>query len=526
MKKAISIVVCVAILASLFSFTVSAATPSSNQKKCEEEIINALWNMKASLDVSKYNFKCTLSGGYVYCDEIDDIMRKIYYHYPEINYYANTSLMYNYSNGKVKKITFSYKMTKTEMQEKRKYLSYMATYMYQRINPSWSDMQKALYIHDFIVANYCYDNRWYTDPGEEIHGMLEMFENGTGVCQAYAYAMIFFLRQVDINSYMAISNEDNHGWNVVEIDGNWYHIDATHDDPVYNQNQRYDSFGTVKHSKFLLSDIEINDGYHDNWYIPFKIDEGSIYCGKYYGPALYKEALSSVVPMDDGYWYYIDYDSQNGGLKKTKDFYSSQLVSKMDNVWDINGNGYGYTSYYTGLFEYNGNLFFTDEINLYTYDLEDNKTVTVFGLTEDAQKNYGRFFGFQMIDKKCYFIVTKNVYFNDVQVLALDVCEKGHAIEKWMTYEEATMFKTGHKVLYCDICLEILDEYEIPKLPIPYGAGDVNGDSLVNSADLAVLKFYLAGIKSVAVANGADFDQNNKVDALDLALLKLYLAYC
>ncbi len=526
MKKLISIVLCAVVFVSMFSFsTFAASAPSSSQKKCEEEIINALWNMKSSLDVSKYNFRCTLSGGYAYCTEIDDIMRKIYYHYPEINCYANTSLMYTHSNGKVKKITFSYKMSKDKMLEKREYLSDMATYMYNKINPSWSDMQKVLYVHDFIVANYCYDNRWFTDRGEEIHDMLLMFEQGTGVCQAYAYAMIFFLRQIDIKSYMAISNEDNHGWNVVQVDGKWYHVDATHDDPVYNQYQEYDSFGTVKHNKFLLSDVEINDGNHDNWYIPFKIDEGNIYCSKYNGPDLYKEALSSVVPMDDGYWYYIDYDSSNGGLRKTKDFYSSQLVNKIDGVWDIRGDNYGYYGCYTGLFEYNGNLFFSDEKNLYTYDPEDNRTVAVLGLTPSAQSEYGRFFGFQMIDEQCYFIVTKDLYFNNVKILQCDVCYYGHAIEKWVTSKEATMFTPGLKELYCDVCLKVLEEYEIPKLSIPYGAGDTDGDGKVNTTDLALLKLKLAGINKTATANGADFNKDGNVDSLDLALLKLYLAY-
>lgn len=524
MRKIISIILCAVIFVSAFSFSAFAATPSDAQKKCEDDIINAIWDMKASIDVSKYKFKYSFSGDYVVCDEIDDIMRKIYYNYPEINYYLDTNqYYYNYGSGIIKKITFNYTMSKSEMLTKRKYLSDMATYVYNKINPAWSDMQKTLYIHDFIASNYCYDTRLYTVGGEN-HGMLEMFESGTGVCQAYAYAMIYFLRQVDIKSYMAISLEDNHGWNVVKIDGRWYHVDATHDDPLYNKYSKYDSFGRVQHDKFLLSDTEIDDGYHDNWYIPFKIEENNIYCSKYYGPDLYKEALSSMVPMDDGYWYYMDYDRYNGGLKKTKDFYSSQLVYKFDDIWDIRGDNYGYSNLYTGLFEYNGNLFFTDETMLYTYDPEDNKTVAVFGLTAEAQQNYGRFFGFQMIDEKCYLVVTKNANFENVQVLVLDVCEKGHAIEKWMTYEEATIFKTGRKVLYCDICLDILDEQEIPKIPLPQGAGDVNGDGMVTTADLATQKLFLADVSGVIVKSGADFNKDGKVNTTDLALLKLYLA--
>ena len=56
--------------------------------------------------------------------------------------------------------------------------------------------------------------------------------------------------------------------------------------------------------------------------------------------------------------------------------------------------------------------------------------------------------------------------------------------------------------------------------------GDVNGDTTVDTADLANLKLYLAQIKTLptAFAISADFDCSSKVDTTDLATMKLHLA--
>jgi len=56
--------------------------------------------------------------------------------------------------------------------------------------------------------------------------------------------------------------------------------------------------------------------------------------------------------------------------------------------------------------------------------------------------------------------------------------------------------------------------------------GDINGDTIVDTVDLANLKLYLAQITTLpsAFAISADFDGSSKVDTTDLAALKLHLA--
>lgn len=55
--------------------------------------------------------------------------------------------------------------------------------------------------------------------------------------------------------------------------------------------------------------------------------------------------------------------------------------------------------------------------------------------------------------------------------------------------------------------------------------GDVNGDGIINTTDLAKLKLYLAAIEKT-VSSFADYDKNGTVNTTDLAFLKLYLVRC
>ena len=62
-----------------------------------------------------------------------------------------------------------------------------------------------------------------------------------------------------VECYYVSSELMNHGWNIIKINGEYYHVDVTWDDPVL------DNFGMVNHDYFLLSDNKIQEKEHFNW---------------------------------------------------------------------------------------------------------------------------------------------------------------------------------------------------------------------------------------------------------------------
>ena len=130
------------------------------------------------------------------------------------------------------------------------------------IKPGDSDFAKILKIHDWIVKNVSYGmSTLYYDFG------VGALANRKAVCAGYAQCYQFLLSQVGIDSVYIAANtkKEPHAWNLVKLDGHWFHVDCTWDRGLgVNPN--------VKHTYFMLSDAEFNaDGVHsEDWKKPEK----------------------------------------------------------------------------------------------------------------------------------------------------------------------------------------------------------------------------------------------------------------
>ena len=120
-----------------------------------------------------------------------------------------------------------------------------------------TDYEKELAIHDYIVLNSEYG---YTDYAKEYafraYGVLIQ---GKGVCNGYAEAMSMLLTCAGVENYIMLGEAysegkyDLHAWNAVLLDGKWYQVDATWDDPVPDQK------GFAGHSYFNVTDNIMDD---------------------------------------------------------------------------------------------------------------------------------------------------------------------------------------------------------------------------------------------------------------------------
>lgn len=107
--------------------------------------------------------------------------------------------------------------------------------------PNGSQYERALWLHDWILEKCTYDN---SSTGV-LCGAEGVFFYGKGTCAAYRSAYKMLLDRVNIENERCTGN--GHEWNVVKLDGKWYHIDVTWDDVEYS-----DSY--YKHLYFGLTD--------------------------------------------------------------------------------------------------------------------------------------------------------------------------------------------------------------------------------------------------------------------------------
>lgn len=147
----------------------------------------------------------------------------------------------------------------------RTYDNIMRVITSEYVRPELSDYEKVVEANAWMIRNIKYDLVSYYNHSTT-WAMCEpeyVLETGLAVCQGYAETFARIMSYYGIPCMITTSLLMNHAWNVVQIDGHWYHVDVTWNDPlsrdanggVTNTNTK------VWTSYLLLSDSEISDHY-------------------------------------------------------------------------------------------------------------------------------------------------------------------------------------------------------------------------------------------------------------------------
>ena len=99
-----------------------------------------------------------------------------------------------------------------------------------------SDYEKMRIVHDYLIDNIEYDTTLLENNIYDIYGALVLKKC---VCEGYAKAFQYIIDGLGIDNVITIGtgtnskNEtENHAWNYVKLDNNWYAVDVTWDDPI------------------------------------------------------------------------------------------------------------------------------------------------------------------------------------------------------------------------------------------------------------------------------------------------------
>jgi len=124
--------------------------------------------------------------------------------------------------------------------------AYIDTFIITNIVEGMSDYDKIKLFHDHIINITTYDS----EHTEEKYTAYNLLTSGKAICGGYSDIMSIYLNMIGLQNYKI--NSDNHIWNLVNLDGFWYHLDTTWDDPVDGKNQY------LIHNFFLISTDELH----------------------------------------------------------------------------------------------------------------------------------------------------------------------------------------------------------------------------------------------------------------------------
>ena len=129
-------------------------------------------------------------------------------------------------------------------------------------NRTGNTYQDIKMVHDYLVDNLEYDT---SISRSNIYNAYGALVNKIAVCEGYARSFKYIMDEMQIPCVLVIGKgtnsqgqRENHAWNYVQVEGNWYAIDVTWDDPVVvgggtaSRESKYKYF--LKGSNDFLSD--------------------------------------------------------------------------------------------------------------------------------------------------------------------------------------------------------------------------------------------------------------------------------
>ena len=331
----------------------------------EKLIVEGIKAWQTSIDVSEL--------GLTRDDINNGAVRSIINSHPE---FISLSGGYTYwtSGSSITKIAFTYL---TNAKEEQQELDAALQEVKSKIDTSgMSDEEIVLAYHEYLTStvSYAYEDYFNgtiaANHGYDMYGALVKH---SCVCQGYAETMFYLLREAGLSCAIASSENINHAWNIVKIRGNWYHIDATWDDPVW------DMPGRSYHDYFLVSFDTMNKNTlinhtKDRTDMVVSAQWGDTYTTAVdttYESGKFWNGIEKAIFYKDGYWYSISEGSSKTSFNINKYQYSTNINKVLYSgtaKWTTPSGGY-YSGVYSSIYLRGDNLYFTTPDSLNKIDI-------------------------------------------------------------------------------------------------------------------------------------------------------------
>lgn len=156
--------------------------------------------------------------------------------YPEIFWCDGTTTATTYNENEkytVLEPGYSYDIKERERRQSR--IDASVEKCLAGIEMDASEYDKILYVYDFIVDTVDYDLE-----SEDNQNIYSVFVNRRSVCAGYSKAAQYLLERLGIFcTYVTGTTRDGqgHAWNLVSCEGNYYYMDTTWGDPVFQEQE-------------------------------------------------------------------------------------------------------------------------------------------------------------------------------------------------------------------------------------------------------------------------------------------------
>lgn len=369
----------------------------------------------------------------------------------------------------------------TEIQEMKVLFDKNTAKLMECIDDSMSVTEKLIALHDALVCHVSYTDKPDGSYSRSVFTAYGAIAEGKGVCQSYTLAYEYLVRLAGFEDIYFVSNT-YHSWNMVKLDGNWYHIDVTFDDPVD------DILGRVSHKYFLISDSKLlsNDSQnHSTWSPEYKA-ESTIYDESV---NLWNKTEAQII-FDNGKTYYVDMSTKGtnnnniGIIKERSEDGTEKELARVTDYWKATGSSY-YVGNYTRIFKDGDYLYYSTPEKIIRINVGTGQSETIYNLPEDIKAS------------NCIYGMKKGE-----NVIYIGYSSTPNNKSTVIEYEYGFSGNTEPE----------------------YKKGDVDKNGYVNINDVTYLQKYLVFIIESVDIDLADMDGNDRISISDCTLIQMVIA--
>ncbi len=399
MKKIISIILTFSILIGCLNFS-SIRTKAADEQTFTEFLMEQVEEFNTRIDISSFVIENDW--------DLEDIKLQLRYFYlsePGL-FFVDREFAIQYAKDFSKVVlTLKYIYSRSEAEEMMAEMKKAGLKAIKGITEDMSDVEKALYVHDYIILNCSYDHK------EENYSAYDCLVNKTAVCQGYSLAFMYVMRDLlDFECTVVFTDTQNHSWNALKIGKSWYHVDLTADDPTFTtySGKSYDGGGEVLHENFILSDDGIfnSSPLHRDWYAVDVVNAKNTY----YDDFFWRKSSSAMFKVN-GLWYYSVMDEKSPGLSYnggSDSIYTKictynpetgkkKTVTTVNSVWNVYrdpktgdklAGEYWYTKSFLKLVAIGSKIYYNTDESIYSINTRTGKIKKVYSLKKDAMQIY------------------------------------------------------------------------------------------------------------------------------------------
>ncbi len=243
----------------------------------EDYMLSKIENRETEISIEEYQLTI---------EDLQAAMTSLLDGNPQLFFVSGEFEVWQDADGYATQIGLTYLYSETEIAEKLSAFNASVNAIVGYASQADTTLGKIMLVHDYLCINYEYDNSLV------IHSAEEMFRTGTGVCQAYLQAFQAVMNELGIACEPVTSQSMNHGWNIVQVNGNWYHIDVTWGDPVDDMPLR------ACHQYFLLSDAGMEANSHSGWTAAYSASSTTY-------DSFFWSDVNTIIPVVDDVMYYV-----------------------------------------------------------------------------------------------------------------------------------------------------------------------------------------------------------------------------